>query len=50
LADDKAGAIQALKTFLVTNPERRAEFQGDPGWKYRTLVNEPDFVALIGTK
>jgi serine/threonine-protein kinase len=50
LADDKAGAIQALKTFLVTNPERRAEFQGDPGWKYRTLVNEPAFVALIGTK
>ena len=49
LAEDKPGAIQALKTFLVTNPERRGDFQGDPGWKFRSLMEEPAYKQLIGT-
>ncbi len=48
LADDKPGAIEALKTFLAANPERRAEFSPDPGWNFRSLASEPAFKALVG--
>ncbi len=49
LAGDKAGAVQALKTFLVANPERRTDFVPDPGWKYRSLAGDPTFQALVGS-
>jgi len=48
LIDDKAAAVEALKTFLAANPERRVEFVPDPGWRFRSLVNEPAFKDLVG--
>ena len=48
LADDKPGAVEALKTFLAANPERRAEFTPDPGWRLRSLSGDPAFQALVG--
>ena len=50
LADDKPGAVEALKTFLAANPERRGEFTPDPGWRLRSLTGDPAFQALVGTK
>jgi hypothetical protein len=46
--DDKPAAVQSLKTFLAANPERRNEFVPDPGWKFRSLTNEPAFKDLVG--
>jgi TolB-like protein len=50
LADDKPGAVQALKVFLAANPERRNEFTPDPGWRFRSLATDPAFQALVGAQ
>ncbi len=50
LADDKPEAVEALKTFLAANPERRNEFAPDPGWRFRPLVGDPSFQALVGAQ
>jgi TolB-like protein len=48
LADDKPAAIDALKTFLAANPERRSDFFPDPGWRFRALATEPAFESIVG--
>jgi serine/threonine-protein kinase len=50
LADDKPAAVEALKTFLAANPERIVEFSPDPGWRFRSLVNETAFRDLVGAR
>jgi serine/threonine-protein kinase len=50
LLDDKPAAVQALKTFLAANPERRNAFAADPGWRLRSLANEPAFKDLVGAR
>jgi hypothetical protein len=50
LAGDKPGALQDLKTFLTANPERRGEFWPDPGWRFRSLMNDPAFKGIVGTQ
>jgi hypothetical protein len=50
LLDDKAAAVQALKTFFAANPERRADFVPDPGWRFRSLVADSAFMRLVGAR
>ena len=48
MLDDKPAAIQAIKTFLAANPERRREF-ADPNWYFRSLAGEQALRAIVGT-
>ena len=48
LLDDKPAAVEALKTYLAANPERSKGFAADPGWRFRSLANEPAFRRLVG--
>jgi serine/threonine-protein kinase len=50
LLDDKPAAVQSLKTYLAANPERRRDFAQDPGWRLRSLANEPAFKDLVGAR
>jgi hypothetical protein len=48
LVDDAPAAVEALKTYLAANPERRAAFALDPGWRYRGLAGDSGFRHLVG--
>jgi serine/threonine-protein kinase len=48
LLDDKPAAVEALKTYFAANPERSRGFAVDPGWRFRSLANEPAFRTLVG--
>jgi serine/threonine-protein kinase len=48
LADDKPGAVAALKSFLAANPEYIGGFAADPTWRFRDLEADPDFRKLVG--
>jgi serine/threonine-protein kinase len=48
LADDKPGAVAALKTFVAANPEYIGGFATDPTWRFRDLEGDPGFRKLIG--
>ncbi len=50
LLDDKPAAVEALKTFLANNPDRREDFASDPGWRLRSLATEPAFRDLVGVR
>jgi serine/threonine-protein kinase len=50
LLDDKTAAVEALKTFLAANPERRQSFASDPGWRLRSLTSEPAFKSLVSIR
>ena len=50
LLDDRTAAVQALKTYLAANPERRAGFATDPGWRLRSLGSDPAFRDLVGDR
>jgi serine/threonine-protein kinase len=50
LADDKPAAIAALRTYLTANPERRAAFATDPGWRLRSLMSDQAFTDLVGAR
>jgi serine/threonine-protein kinase len=48
LLGDTTAAIEALKTYLVANPEKRASLAADPTWWFRPLENSPQFRELVG--
>jgi serine/threonine-protein kinase len=48
LADDKAGAVTALKTFLAANPDYISGFATDASWRFRDLESDPAFRKLVG--
>jgi serine/threonine-protein kinase len=48
LLGDTTAAIEALKTYLVANPEKRASLASDPTWWFRPLENSPRFRELVG--
>jgi eukaryotic-like serine/threonine-protein kinase len=50
LLGDKDEAFSALKSYLATNPERRAHLAEDPDWWLRGLEDDPRFMALVGRK
>jgi serine/threonine-protein kinase len=47
LLGDKDEALKTLKAFLAANPARRAGLAEDPGWWYRSLQDDPRFLALV---
>ncbi len=47
---DTAAAVAALKTYLAASPERRRDFVPDPGWYFRSLLNDRAFRDLVGMK
>ncbi len=47
LLGDKDGALKALKAYLAANPAKRAGLAEDPGWWYRSLQDDPRFLALV---
>jgi serine/threonine-protein kinase len=48
LLGDTTAAVEALKTYLVANPEKRAGLASDPSWWFRPLENSPRFRDLVG--
>jgi serine/threonine-protein kinase len=48
LLGDTTAAIEALKTYLVANPDRRAAFASDVTWWFRPLENNARFRELVG--
>jgi serine/threonine-protein kinase len=50
LLGDKTEAIQLLKMYVATSPERRAELANETGWWFRELESDPRYQELAGTK
>ncbi len=50
LAGDRAEALRSLKVYLAANPNRIKDFTPDPGWRFRDLQNDPEFLALVKQK
>ncbi len=48
LLGDTIAAVEALKTYLVTNPEKRQVLAEDPSWWFRPLENSAAFRELVG--
>jgi eukaryotic-like serine/threonine-protein kinase len=44
---DRAAAIAQLRIYLSAVPERRAAFAKDPGWWFRDIAKEQEFLALV---
>ncbi len=47
LLGDKDEALEALKSYLAANPERRAGLADEPGWWFRGIQDDPRFKALV---
>ncbi|HTS88025.1 MAG TPA: serine/threonine-protein kinase [Gemmatimonadales bacterium] len=50
LAGDTTEALNQIKTYLVANPSRRADFRDAPNWWFRTLSDDPRYKALVGER
>ncbi len=48
LAGDTTEALNQIKTYLVTNPGRRTDFQ-NPNWWFRGISADPRYVQLVGS-
>jgi hypothetical protein len=48
LLGDTTLAVDALKEYLVANPEKRASLADDPTWWFRPLQSSPQFRNLVG--
>jgi serine/threonine-protein kinase len=48
LLGDTTAAIEALKTYLAANPEKRAALAQDPSWWFRPLENHAGYRELVG--
>jgi len=48
LLGDTTLAVDALKEYLVANPEKRASLAEDPTWWFRPLQSSPQFRNLVG--
>jgi hypothetical protein len=48
LLGDTANAVEALKEYLVANPEKRASLAEDPTWWFRPLEQNAIFRDLVG--
>jgi hypothetical protein len=47
LIGDKNQALRYLKMYLAANPSRAADLGADPGWRWRSLQDDPRFEALV---
>lgn len=47
LIGDKNQALRYLKMYLAANPSRAADLGSDPGWRWRSLQDDPRFQALV---
>jgi len=47
LTGDRDGSLKAIKAFLAFNPERRIIMAEDPGWWFRSLLDDPKYQALV---
>ena len=50
LLGDKDEALKTLKAYLAANPARRAGLAENSGWMYRSLQDDPRFLALVTTR
>jgi serine/threonine-protein kinase len=50
LLGDTVAAVQALKEYLVANPEKRASLAEEPTWWFRPLDDNALFRELVGAK
>ncbi len=50
LLGDTTPAVDALKEYLVANPEKRTSLAEDPTWWFRPLENNASFRELVGPK
>jgi hypothetical protein len=48
LLGDTVLAVEALKQYLVANPEKRATLAEDPTWWFRPLEQSAQFRELVG--
>jgi eukaryotic-like serine/threonine-protein kinase len=48
LLGDTTAALEALKVYLVANPEKRSSLAQDPSWWFRPLENNARFRELVG--
>ena len=44
---DKTNAVRALKGYLAANPSRGGDFDDDNNWMWRSLHDDPGFMALF---
>jgi TolB-like protein/tetratricopeptide (TPR) repeat protein len=49
LLKDRTEAIDALKSYLAVNPDRRTTLADDPGWWFEDLKDDSRFKELVGT-
>ena len=47
---DKDAALKELTIFLAANPQQREFLLKDDSWQYRSLRDDPRYVALAGGK
>jgi serine/threonine-protein kinase len=50
LLGDRKEALEALKSYLAANPERRAELAEESNWWFRQIEDDPGYKALVGVK
>nr|MBA2459345.1 hypothetical protein [Gemmatimonadales bacterium] len=48
LLGDTTAALEALKAYVVANPERRSALGNEPTWWFRPLENNSKFRELVG--
>jgi serine/threonine-protein kinase len=47
---DKEKAVGYLKIYFSVNDRLRAGFANDPGWQFRSLVDDPGFRRVVGSQ
>jgi serine/threonine-protein kinase len=47
---DKEKAVEYLKIYFAVNDRLRAGFANDPGWQFRSLVDDPGFRRAVGSQ
>jgi len=47
---DKADALRLIKLYFAANPQRRASYQEDPGWWFKSLQEDPEFRQIVGSR
>ena len=47
LLGDKNEALKALKSYLASNPQRRAGLAEEPGWWFQGIQDDPRFQELV---
>jgi serine/threonine-protein kinase len=50
LLGNRDEALKLLKVYLAANPQRRSNYAEDPGWRFRSLAEDPRFGQMVGSK